>query len=426
MGISRLSTKTVFFYSLSGLVSSLPLLPIAIILPEWYARDLGLGLVTTGIIIALARFLDLFTDPIIGFLVDRVRWRGYRYKPFIILGALLVSAGFIFLSYPSSPVTGWHLGVGLFILYTGWSLFQIPYTSWGAVISTHSYDRTRLTGARELFGMIGLLLSIFISLVAVSYLDYSPFKTLAYAASIIAIPCIYLLIRWIPEPSFTTPFESIKAAHMRSLFKFQPCRKLFLCWFLNSLANGIPAVLLPFVITDFFQLDKNSIYSYLIAYFLAGAIGATLWIRTSKRWGKRLVWQIAIWINIFCFAQVLWMGPETSSLFWIVCVITGLTLGADLALPPSIQADVMESDRAENKVDRTAVCFSISSLISKLALSLAICIPFLGLGLAHSDTTSVPSSSILIYYVVVPIFLKASVAFILLKPFTSGESPSAA
>ena len=90
-------------YSLPGLVAALPVLPVAILLPNWYARDLGLGFAVTGTVLALARIVDFCADPLIGILTDRFAWRGLRYKPWAGLGALVAAAGLSLLALPSSP-----------------------------------------------------------------------------------------------------------------------------------------------------------------------------------------------------------------------------------------------------------------------------------------------------------------------------------
>ena len=55
----------------------------------------------------------------------------------------------------------------------------------------------------------------------------------------------------------------------------------------------------------------------------------------------------------------------------MVCVLTGLCLGADMALPPAIQADVADWDRLRYRRNRTAGLFSLWNMATKLALALA-------------------------------------------------------
>ena len=62
-------------------------LPMAVYLPAIYADadGFGLALILVGLIITLSRFTDVITDPIIGFVSDRLKTRWGRRKPFIFV-----------------------------------------------------------------------------------------------------------------------------------------------------------------------------------------------------------------------------------------------------------------------------------------------------------------------------------------------------
>ena len=66
-------------------------LPIAVFLSPFYAEHMGLGLAVTGTVFMLLRFWDLFTDPIMGFLVDRFPTKNGRYKHWLILSAFILT-----------------------------------------------------------------------------------------------------------------------------------------------------------------------------------------------------------------------------------------------------------------------------------------------------------------------------------------------
>lgn len=71
------------------------------------------------------------------------------------------------------------------------------------------------------------------------------------------------------------------------------------------------------------------------------------------------------------FAVAAFLGPGDTTLFAVVCLVTGLCLGADLALPPAIQADVADWDRLRFRRNRTASLFALWNMASKLALAIA-------------------------------------------------------
>ena len=48
-----------------------------------YGDHLGLGLTTVGLVLLCARIFDTVTDPIVGYLSDRIGFKGAHRKPWI-------------------------------------------------------------------------------------------------------------------------------------------------------------------------------------------------------------------------------------------------------------------------------------------------------------------------------------------------------
>jgi GPH family glycoside/pentoside/hexuronide:cation symporter len=89
---------------------------------------------------------------------------------------------------------------------------------------------------------------------------------------------------------------------------------------------------------------------------------------------------------MFGFAPFL--KPGDVWLFAIICAGTGLALGADLMLPPAIQADVIDVDTAATGEQRAGLYFALWSLATKLALAAAVGVAFPLLALAGFDPAS--------------------------------------
>ena len=92
-------------------------LPLAVYIPPFYAGPIGLGVGTVGIIFMVARFWDIFTDPIMGMIVDRYPSKWGKRKHWIAIGVpvLMLAAWFIF--FPGGSQSTFYLIFWLFILY---------------------------------------------------------------------------------------------------------------------------------------------------------------------------------------------------------------------------------------------------------------------------------------------------------------------
>jgi Na+/melibiose symporter-like transporter len=70
------------------------------------------------------------------------------------------------------------------------------------------------------------------------------------------------------------------------------------------------------------------------------------------------------------------LGPGDYWGFLVICLLSGVALGADLALPASLQADVVDLDWLESGRRRTGLFFAVWSMTTKLSLALAVGIAF--------------------------------------------------
>lgn len=85
-------------YGALGLPLAMAMLPIYVLVPNFYAADLGLGLALTGSVLFLARLLDTVQDPWLGRLIDRRSPRGWT--RLLASSALLLSLAMAALLVP--------------------------------------------------------------------------------------------------------------------------------------------------------------------------------------------------------------------------------------------------------------------------------------------------------------------------------------
>ena len=109
------------------------------------------------------------------------------------------------------------------------------------------------------------------------------------------------------------------------------------------------------------------------------------------------------------FAVAAFLSPGQTGIFAVVCVLTGLCLGADMALPPAIQADVADWDRLRYRRNRTAGLFSLWNMATKLALALAagLLLPTLAaLGIEEATPAASAVTALAMIYALLPCVFK--------------------
>lgn len=408
-----LARGTLLAYSLPGLVTAVPTIPVFTLLPAFYATQVGLGLALTGLLLFVSRGLDVITDPLIGRLADRAGGRGLR--RLILLGALLAAPALMLLLAPPAGAGATWLLLTSTALYLGWTLIQVPYLTWGARLSHDYHERTRVTAGRELAAIIGILLSgalpLLLGLGGLGEADR--LWMMGLVAVLLGIPCFTLLLRAVPAPA---PFRP--AAHdWRGITGNGLFMRLLFAWFINGLANGIPAVLFPLFCLYVLGVSDETRNLLLAVYFTSAVAGIPFWLWYSRKVGKHRSWCRAMLLTCPAFMVAAALGPGDTLVFAAVCVLTGLCLGADLALPPAIQADVADWDRLRFRRNRTAGLFSLWNMGSKLALAAAagLALPLSGLlDLDTATRTTTDARLLALIYALLPCVIKV-VAILLVR-----------
>ncbi|WP_340150524.1 MFS transporter [uncultured Sneathiella sp.] len=399
-------------YALTAFVVALPTIPVYIHLPALYGVELGLGLAATGLFLLLARLFDTVSDPVIGYLSDQYGFRGARRKPWIAIGAVVAGFGLYKILNPPSDVGGLYLLLWSIVLYTGWTMVSVPYLAWGAELVDDYDDRTRLTSWREAMTLVGIfgagaLAAITADMGWASSESIGAIAWLAIGLGAVVIP---LLLWYVPDGPVERQGQStLTGAYFSSVISNGPFLRLLGAWFLNGLANGIPAALF-FIYLEFGLGAGEEIRPlFILAYFGAGIASIPIWLKLSKQFGKHRTWCWAMAAAALAFISVPVLPSGAFTAFAIVCLITGMALGADLTLPPAMQADVLDYDRWRFKEERAGIQFALWGMSTKLALALSVglALPALEvLGFDPDAPTEAGKSAITVIYAFVPVVIK--------------------
>lgn len=417
----------------TGLAYGLPALPLAaltfpvyIFLPTFYAQTLGLGLTATGIAILAARLIDMITDPIAGILSDRTKSRFGRRRPWIVAGVpLTLLAAWFLLSPPVEAPDGLYLLFWNVMLSLGWTMIMMPLFAWGAELSDDYNTRTAIMGWRDGLMVTGILGTLAIIAAFGATEDYSLALCLIFVMVLIALPpATYLLIKFVPDAPQKQK-QTQKALGFRKGWQIlrdnKPFRRLGAAYFINGLANAFPATLFLLFVQHVLRAQDQA-GPLLFLYFLCGIVALPFWVWLSRRFGKHRTWGGAMLLACAVFMLVPLVEAGSMALYIAIVIGTGLTLGADLALPSSMQADVIDQDRAESGRGRAGLYFSLWSMITKgsLALAAGLAFPLLHLaGFSAEDGGNL--TALIIFYAVVPVALKL-LAIALMWNFPLNES----
>ena len=428
-----LTTYQYISYGAPAAPLSLAGLPLAVYLPVIYADSdgFGLGLAAVGAILMLTRVFDAVTDPFIGRYSDKWRTRWGRRKPWVLVGTPIFGLGMWFLFHPpfefsdvsflgSTFSNGYiWLFVTLVVFFIGSTIKDIPYSAWGAELSSNYDERTLIMSWKEFFNVGGSMLAAFTPAI-ILFFGYD--KPTEAVLALVVMMCISMpLINMntlvaVPEWRVVEKHEQrIRIIDgLRVAMGNKPFMLLIVVFAVGSIGSAMTNSLSFFFVKH--VLMAGELYGlYLAPYFLCQAAAIPLWFKLSRRIGKHkaTMWAVgwyALWssfIPVIAVTPAAWYtafeitnfigvlppplqadaiayfeGMETGKfLFFIVIMcLKGSSIGALSALPFSMFADVVDVDTAQTGKRRAGEFMAIWSMTKKGAYALGI---FIGLALVE-------------------------------------------
>ncbi len=402
-----LKSKDIFYYGILGIPIAFLGFPLYIYLPNFYVEYVGLSLSIVGIILFVSRLIDMFLDPFIGKLSDTCCQR----KTLIAIGSIFLLIGIYFLSNPY-----YHSPLWLFIFsiltYISYSLVLIPYLTLNSEISTKE-NNTKLSFSREIFTIIGVVIALIIPYVA--NVASNSKETLQLLINILLITVPIIVIIFYLNIKVAKKQKIDKKPFFKSIVSFfknnTNNKKIFYAFLLNNLANALPATLFLFYVKYVLNLEDKT-GEFLLIYFASSIFTFIFWIKLSNKIGLEYTWISSILISIVAFCFVPFLGQADYFGFLLICIFTGMCLGADMAIPTSIQSQIAQ----ENK-NMSGVLFGLWAMITKLSLSLAVLIAFVSLdyNLQSIDVSDVSNDRLIFLYSILPILLKLIAIFFIIK-----------
>ena len=362
--------------------------------------NLGLGMnpALVGLLGALPRLIDAFTDPLMGYVSDHTRSRWGRRRPYIFAGAIAAGIMFALLwqlpQGKSETYYFWSFLIGSLFFYLAYTIFATPWVALGYELTPDYHERTRVMAVQNFMGQLAYLISpwfLWVMQYDVLFDDLvSGARALAIAigVAVIAIgilPAIFLTERFTAEvvvgvkrkfmESTVDFFRGFAAA-----LKFKPFLKLCLATFL--VFNG-------FMMVASFQ-------AYVIIYYVfagdqslgaeyAGWVGTVSAIATfcviffiswlSTKIGKRRAFFVSTGVSMAGYA-LKWVcySPQYPLLLLIPAPLIAFGLGGLFTLMGSMIADVCDMDELESHERREGMFGSIYWWVVKLGMAAALAI----------------------------------------------------
>jgi glycoside/pentoside/hexuronide:cation symporter, GPH family len=414
------SKKTqIFFFSLLSLPLSFVGIPIYLNISDFYARKFELGLTLIGFLLIFVRAVDAIQDPFIGYVSDSLSRKKISHKKIVTIFSLLLCVAFYLVFNPPSYLSQnlailWFLTT-LTLTYTCFNFVVINFESLAAIFAKNDQERIALNSTKELLGLVGMILAFILPTAFVSFFSLDSqkiylFLSLSFAALICA--AILALNKKTNSPENIPSNFSASKVNFFDVLKDKKFLTVLGIFFINSLAVSLPAANLNFYVRNIlFAEDK--IGWFLSIYFISACLFIPLWKFLASRFGIVKIWIFSIAGSVLTFSFAYFLNQDSANYFYLVCFLSGVFLGPDLIMPPTILAKI-----TYDKKEIISSYFSIWNMINKLGLMVAASSSLIILGFAGYNPKEIVSQGaelLPFFYAALPCLLKILVIIFLLK-----------
>lgn len=398
--------------------------PLYVLAPDFYATHYGVSLAVLGIVLLGLRTFDALQDPLIGCLSDRFANKVF---PAMMVSALLLVASVYALFHPTKIHTVIWFSISMAVAVTAYSFLSINLNTFGALWTPDRNAQTRISSTREAFGLAGLLFAVSLPGMLGKYVPID--HVFLWFSLVLAVLTALALLGFGKWFSNHRALLNRNPAPHQTLWQTlrrlpRETYQLFLVYSFSVLASSIPAILVIFFVRDCLNAEDYT-GLFLLLYFLSGVLAMPLWKKLSAKYDKHHAWLFSMLLAVTSFVWAFFLSAGDIWQYAVICIASGMALGGDLALPPSILADNIHKDSSDASA---ATQFSILTLLTKagLAIGSAIVLPLLDIAGFNPATNNTPRAlfSLSAAYALIPCLLKLASAYLLFHLFIHSKGLS--
>ena len=361
-----------------------------VLLLRYLTDHVGIAAAVASSLIAFSKILDAFLDPAMGWVSDRTNTKIGRRRPFLLLGGVLLAVAVVVVfSIPDIAdyeLRATYVGAVLIFYAIAYTVFNIPYLSMPAEMTTDYHERSYLMSFR--------VYAVALSTIAASVLGPMVLSTLggdAFAHFIMSLCFVPIIVgsayicfaatRFAPFAEMPAKSHYPVAEQIRSVIANKPFFVLISIKFLTLLSLGVQAVF-AFFFTYVLQLSDSWLGQYFLASSIAMIASQPLWLRLAKRNGsKRNTYIIALTLSLPAFLSWLIAAPSDPSWhIYLRAMIIGASGGGAILMGQSLLPDTMEYDYRRTGLRREGIFAGVYTTVEKLsgAIGISVVGAFLG------------------------------------------------
>ncbi|GMV85322.1 MAG: sodium:solute symporter [Dehalococcoidia bacterium] len=362
--------------------------------------------VLLGITLTVARLIEAFDDPLIGYWTDRTRSRWGRRLPFIVVFTPFWASLFIFFFLP--PAGHASLGNLVYLFFLAMAFYMLSNLSGAAqeallpTIARHPDDRLSVATWQLVFGVAGAIVGLSVSSLVV---DVFGFTAMAITVASIAFGVRYgtMLVIWPVAKADDTPSTPGFGRAVKDTFSNPQFIAYLPSFVLFQTGLQMLTAVLPFFVDTVLKdsevlgmkgSENTGVFTFMLTACVIGGmlLAVPLYRRLARGLGKATAYRIAMLWSAGAFPLLFFAGflPGLPGLVQALGAVLfcGMATAGVFLFPNILTADIVDYDAGRTGTRREAMFYGTQNMVEKASTALAPLI-FAGILLA-GDTSENP------------------------------------
>lgn len=334
-----------------------------------------------GLVIFLAKLVDVVTDPIVGVWSDRFESPKGRRRPFLLWGSVTGAISFALIftspSFENQYLTAFYIFVVLSFYALAYTIYNIPYMSMPAEMTDSYHERSSIHAYRMVFISLGS----FIATAGVKVVLEALGKTEPSSYAVVGLGCALLILISTLIAYFTTGSarftssgeKSSKSNAAQVVHEFNAVwsnrhfLRLISVKFAQLLGVQTAGAAFAYFFVQSLGRDFNVLAIFGTTVTISTIIFAPLLVKFSKKFGKKNAYYVAASVNIFYALS--WSLASEGEPIWSIVVraaFVGIAFTGNVVMAMSMLTDIINADAKRTGVRREGAFTALYSFVEKL------------------------------------------------------------
>jgi GPH family glycoside/pentoside/hexuronide:cation symporter len=338
----------------------------------------GISLVpvgVAGVLMGIGRFLDVLSDPLVGYWSDNATYASGRRKPFIFWGAPLTAITFFLIWMPPVGHESVWNAVWLFLVVNGYftalTIAGVPYRSVIPDIASTSKERLAISMGMALFGSVGALMGAGMTGPVIQSFGYVP---MGLILGVIGWASLWLALKGVKERPrsaedlatglsiFGAVKETLKnrefLSFAASIFSFQVGFQMFM-------------IIIPYFVKVVLGRPEAQVAIFQGSFVVVMMASLPLWLWAGNKIGKRKGQLLSLLLVALLFPFFYFIGflplvdPFYQALLYF-CIVA-IPVSGLYVFPNAIVGDITDYDEKITKKRREAMYYGGFGFVEKSA-----------------------------------------------------------